>query len=155
MLRLIAAIMAIIMLLSHAGLFPRFNKDTAIRCYDAVISTFGKLALAQPWLLGEREFSDMSGCYGEYSCDGAGLNGSDFIFGGVSVYERKIKLVAEKETFSGSAELKIMIGGVTKTCDFDKNGRFEGEFTLNGSSGVMVEYDDFTGKVTIISEKTE
>lgn len=155
MLRLIAAIMAIIMLLSHVGLFPRFNKDTAIRCYDAVISTFGKLALAQPWLLGEREFSDMSGCCGEYSCDGADLNGSDFVFGSSSVYEKKIKLTAEIETFSGSAEMFVIISGEKSLCRFDKNGKFEGTFVFSGSSGVAVDYDGFTGSIKITSEEAE
>ena len=156
MLRILALIAAAFILLSRAGLCPRINKDAAIRCYDAVISTLSKLTLThEPWLLGEREFSDMSGCCGEYSCDGTDLNGSDFVFGSSSVYEKKIKLTAEIETFSGSAEMFVIISGEKSLCRFDKNGRFEGTFVFSGSSGVAVDYDGFTGSIKITSEEAE
>lgn len=154
MLRILAVIAVIVMLFSRVGLFPTFDKDAIIRCYDTVISTLAKLSLThEPWLIGERELSDQSGCYGEYICEASDVSGSDFVFGGASVYEKRIKLTAERETLSGSAELKIIIAGETKTCHFDKNGRFEEIFTLSGASGVTVEYERFTSRIRITSEE--
>lgn len=154
--RFLALIVAAVMFFSFGGCSKRVNIENILEFYDSAVSLISRTQLTNSLLLiGEREY-DGDRYVGKYEADCFLDSGRDVIFGGASIYERKIKLTADIETVSGSAKVRIRIGDSAKYYHTDKNGHLELCLTLDsGGSYIMIDYDDFSGKVRLTSEYTK
>ena len=152
--RLIALIILLAVVSNLAGCFPHFDKDRALGIYDNALSLIGRSHLtSRIFLIGDRDFDDSDGYTGSYDAKCKGRTGRDVIFGGTSIYERKIKLTVHIVTDGGSATLSIRTGETVACYQPDELGDIELTLSFDGGSNyIMLDYDGFRGTVTLTSE---
>lgn len=80
-------------------------------------------------------------------------DGRDVIFGGASVKERKIKLVANSITDSGNFKIRVRLGSKVEKYTVDGTSGFAKELEFNGGGNyIMIDYENFKGKVELSAE---
>jgi len=129
-------------------------KDNAVDQWDNLTNFLSKSQITKDKdLIGSRTLEDNDYYIGSYSAECENADGRDVVFGGASVYEKKIKVTAKVETQSGSATFRIRLGSEVEEHTAAEDGNLELELELGGGNiYVMIDYEDFTGSVELISE---
>ena len=146
--RLIISILCIVMVLSFAGCSGNW-KDNAVDGWDKLTNSLSKSQITKDDdLIGERTLSDDDYYTGSYTAECSNADGRDVIFGGASVYEKKLKVTAKVETTSGKATFRIRLGSEVEEHTADEEGNLELDLELeSGNIYVMIDYSEFTGSV--------
>lgn len=137
--------------LSLTGCGENWDKDEILARFDTLTEHLASSQFTEEKdLIGERTWTDDNRYLGSYSAHCQDETGRDVIFGGASIQERKIKLKASAEAESGTATLRVRLGTAVE------EHALEGDLTLEldfpgGGNYVMVDYEDFTGTLTLES----
>ncbi|MGN0550127.1 MAG: hypothetical protein ACI4IM_11075 [Acutalibacteraceae bacterium] len=152
--KIIALLLAVIILFSFTSCIHKDNAELIIGGIDRMVNLFSLSQLTSDRsLIGIRYYHDSNRCTGSYSSTCLSESGRDVIFGGGSVKEKTVRLKAKILTESGTALLRIRLGSEVKEYKVDSNGNFEKEFDFQGGGNyIMIDYDNFTGTVELISE---
>ena len=90
---------------------------------------------------------------GSYTAECSNADGRDVIFGGASVYAKKLKVTAKVETTSGKATFRIRLGSEVEEYTADEQGNLELDLKLeSGNIYIMIDYSEFTGSVSMACE---
>jgi len=129
-------------------------KDNAVDQWDNLTNFLSKSQITKDKdLIGSRTLEGDDYYIGSYSAECENADGRDVVFGGASVYEKQLKVTAKVETQSGSATFRIRLGADVEEHTADEDGNLELELELgSGNIYVMIDYEDFTGSVELISE---
>jgi len=151
--RLLIILICVVMVFALSGCSGNW-KDNVVDSWDNLANTFSKSQITKNEdLLGSRTLDGDDYYIGSYTAECESADGRDVVFGGASVYEKKLKVTAKVETQSGLATFRIRIGADVEEHTADENGNLELELELgSGNIYVMIDYEDFTGSVDLISE---
>ena len=151
--RLIISILCIVMVLSFAGCSGNW-KDNAVDGWDKLTNSLSKSQITKDDdLIGERTLSDDDYYTGSYTAECSNADGRDVIFGGASVYEKKLKVTAKVATTSGKATFRIRLGSEVEEHTVDEEGNLELDLELeSGNIYIMIDYSEFTGSVAMACE---
>ena len=154
--RVFAVFLVLCMMLILSACRAGFSVQRAVDLFDGVVEHFGKYGLTRDYkLIGDRNRAD-DRYTGTYTANCKRDSGTDIIFGGVSVRERKITLTAFVKTESGKAQVKVRLGENTETLTADEKGFLQKELVFDGGGNyITVDYDRFTGVVMLSAEYTE
>ena len=154
--RLIISILCIVMVLSFAGCSGNW-KDNAIDDWDKLTNSLSKSQITKDDdLIGERTLSDDDYYTGSYTAECSNADGKDVIFGGASVYEKKLKVTAKVETTSGKATFRIRLGSEVEEHTADEEGNLDLDLELeSGNIYIMINYSEFTGSVAMTCEYSD
>ena len=154
--RLIISILCIVMVLSFAGCSGNW-KDNAVDGWDKLTNSLSKSQITKDDdLIGERTLSDDDYYTGSYTAECSNADGRDVIFGGASVYEKKLKVTAKVETTSGKATFRIRLGSEVEEHTADEEGNLELDLELeSGNIYIMIDYSDFSGSVELFCKHVE
>ena len=154
--RLIISILCIVMVLSFAGCSGNW-KDNAIDGWDKLTNSLSKSQITKDDdLIGERTLSDDDYYTGSYTAERSNADGRDVIFGGASVYEKKLKVTAKVETTSGKATFRIRLGSEVEEHTAVEEGNLELDLELeSGNIYIMIDYSEFTGSVAMTCEYSD
>lgn len=126
-------------------------KDNAVAGWDNLANSLSKSQITKDDdLIGERTLSDDDYYTGSYTAECENTDGRDVVFGGASVYEKKLKVTAKVETTSGKVTFRIRLGSEVEEHTADEEGNLELELDLELESGniyIMLDYSEFTGSV--------
>ena len=124
-------------------------KDNAVDGWDNLANSLSKSQITKDDdLIGERTLSDDDYYTGSYTAECENTDGRDVVFGGASVYEKKLKVTAKVETTSGKATFRIRLGSEVEEHTTDEEGNLELDLELeSGNIYVMIDYSEFTGNV--------
>ena len=104
-------------------------------------------------MIGERTLSGDDYYTGSYAAQCENADGRDVVFGGASVYEKKLKVTAKVETTSGTATFRIRIGAEVEEHTADEEGNLELDLELeSGNIYIMIDYSDFSGTLEMTCE---
>lgn len=144
--RLIAVILAAAVLLTGCCPCRPTLKDAILGTYESILRFFGKLQLTPSvFLIGDRDSDD--DYTGSYIAFVNGRSGQDVVFGGISTENRSLKITVDIDSEDGSVNVQLRSGDTTKALEIGVN-----KTDVSGESYITVEYNDFKGKVKIISE---
>ena len=154
--RLIISILCIVMVLSFAGCSGNW-KDNAVAGWDNLANSLSKSQITKDDdLIGERSLSDDDYYTGSYTAECSNADGRDVIFGGASVYEKKLKVTAKVETTSGKATFRIRLGSEVEEHTADEEGNLELDLELeSGNIYILIGYSEFTGSVAMTCEYSD
>ena len=154
--RLIISILCIVMVLSFAGCSGNW-KDNAVAGWDNLANSLSKSQITKDDdLIGERTLSDDDHYTGSYTAECSNTSGRDVVFGGASVYEKKLKVTAKVETTSGKATFRIRLGSEVEEHTVDEEGNLELVLELeSGNIYIMIDYSDFSGSVELFCKHVE
>ena len=154
--RLIISILCIVMVLSFAGCSGNW-KDNAVAGWDNLANSLSKSQITKDDdLIGERTLSDDDYYTGSYTAECSNADGRDVIFGGASVYDKKLKVTAKVETTSGKATFRIRLGSEVEEHTADEEGNLDLELELeSGNIYIMIDYSDFSGSVELFCKHVE
>lgn len=120
---------------------------------DDIAGTLGRSQLtAEEDLTGMRNSGDDE-FTGTYTAECTDKTGRDVIFGGASVKERSVRVRGRVQLTDGRLKVRVRENDEVFHIDLAEDGTFDQ--TLDFSSGgnyIMVEYDDFTGYIELVSE---
>lgn len=103
-------------------------------------------------LIGTRVFGDDTYC-GTYQAECTGVTGKNVIFGGAALSDRTLNLSGTIHSQGGSAVIRIRLNGEIILLEPDDTGAFATQLFLeSGGNYIMVQYEDFSGTVTLTSE---
>ncbi len=141
--------MTLVLCLSLTGCGENLDKDEILTRFDALTEHLASSQFTEEKdLIGERAWTDENRYQGSYSAHCQAETGRDVIFGGASIQERKIKLKASAEAESGTATLRVRLGTAVEEHALEGELDLELDFS-GGGNYVMVDYEDFTGTVTL------
>ncbi len=104
-------------------------------------------------LIGKRTYKE-NNYVGEYSSNCSFATGRDVIFGGASVYNRKIKVYGKIKTQNGFADVRIRTGSTVNIIKSDKEGNFEETFDFDGGGNyIMIDYNNFSGEIELFAKE--
>ncbi len=151
--RLFALLLCVVMVFALSGCSGNW-KDNAVDQWDNLTNFLSKSQITKDKdLIGSRTLEGDDYYIGSYSAECENADGRDVVFGGASVYEKQLKVTAKVETQSGSATFRIRLGADVEEHTADEDGNLELELELgSGNIYVMIDYEDFTGSVELISE---
>ncbi len=151
--RLLTILICVVMVLSLGACSGNW-KDNAVEQWDNFTNFLSKSQITKDKdLIGSRTLEDNDYYIGSYSAECENADGRDVVFGGASVYEKKLKVTAKVETQSGSATIRIRLGADVEEHTADENGNLELELELgSGNIYIMIDYEDFIGSVDLVSE---
>lgn len=121
-----------------------------VKGFDGLVGMLGGRQLtADSELIGRRVFGE-DGYTGEYEAQCVGVTAKEVVFGGASVYGRRVYVLCDVERGSGDAALRVRIGADAEEYTPDEDGRICLELNLEGGGDyIMLRYDDFTGSVRL------
>lgn len=146
-------LMAAMLLCTMSGCSQDWKPAEIVERFDDFTEKLSKTQIT--WdheLIGKRTLIGEN-CYtGEYTAECEDAAGRDVVFGGISVHECRLKVSAAVETRQGEAVFRVRLG--TKVQEYTaEKGEFMLELALDGGGNyIMVDYEDFTGCVQLISE---
>ena len=154
--RLFIAILCIVMVLPLAGCSGHW-KGNAVEGWDKLTNFLSKSQITKDGdLIGERTLSDNDYYTGSYTAECSNTSGRDVVFGGASVYEKKLKVTAKVETTSGKATFRIRLGSEVEEHTADEEGNLELDLELeSGNIYIMIDYSEFTGSVAMTCEYSD
>lgn len=132
-------------------------KDNAIDGWDKLTNSLSKSQITKDDdLIGERTLSDDDYYTGSYTAECSSTSGRDVVFGGASVYEKKLKVTAKVETTSGKATFRIRLGSEVEEHTVDEEGNLELDLELeSGNIYIMIDFSEFTGSVAMACEYSD
>ena len=154
--RLCVTMLCIVMVLTFAGCSGNW-KDNAVGSWDKLANTLSKSQITKDDdLIGERTLPDDDYYTGSYTAECENIDGRDVVFGGASVYEKKLKVTAKVETTSGKATFRIRLGSEVEEHTADEEGNLELDLELeSGNIYIMLDYSEFTGSVAMTCEYSD
>lgn len=148
--RLLAALLALAALLSLTACSADFAAKAAFTGFDGLLSSLGRQQLTDSRdLIGSRRLTGGDGFDGTYSASCSGESGRDVIFGGASLCQRRVLLTVSVATDSGEATVRIRLGDTVNEYGTDCNSSVELTLDVCGGSYIMVDYNNFCGRVTM------
>lgn len=148
--------MVVMMLSLLCGCGENWDKDALLERYDSVTEALASTQFTdEDDLIGVRMWEDGQRYTGVYAADCAEESGRDVVFGGASIYERKIRLTASASPKYGTAILRIRLN--TEVMEYPLSQEpLDLDLTLeSGGAYVMVDYEDYTGTVVLSSVDAE
>lgn len=132
--------------------FHRVNSWEWLEIMDNVAGVLGASQITgDEELFGERVCHD-DAYVGSYMAQCQGGTGKDVVFGGGSIETRRLQVYGRILTEAGQATVRIRMNEEVVSLETDEEGRFETELRLkSGGNYIMVDYEDFTGTVELIS----
>lgn len=129
-------------------------KDNAVAGWDNLTNALSKSQITKDDdLIGKRTLTGEDYYTGSYTADCENADGRDVVFGGASVYGKKLKVTAKVKTTSGTATFRIRIGAEVEEHTADEEGNLELDLELeSGNIYVMIDYADFSGSVEMSCE---
>lgn len=126
--------------------------EDILEALDGIAERLGESQLTQPDdLFGTRTCKD--GYTGEYLADCDGAYGSEVVFGGASIEERRVSLSGKIITKSGSAKVHVRQNLDVTDCEPSEDGSFALELELEGGGNyIIINYDGFCGTVELSCE---
>ncbi len=154
--RLFITILCIVMVLTFAGCSGNW-KDNAVGSWDKLTNSLSKSQITKDdELIGERTLSGDDYYTGSYTAECNNVSSRDVVFGGASVYEKKLKVTAKVETTSGKATFRIRLGSEVEEHTADEEGNLELDLELeSGNIYIMIDYSEFTGSVAMTCEYSD
>lgn len=150
--RIAIALLSVVILLTLSGCRFKIDPESIIEKYDSLTEWLGHFQITRDdQLIGERKYGS-DHYVGNYTADCRSERGRDVIFGGASIKQRKIRLSVSIIAEEGSATVRIRLGADVEEHEFTTNGFIEKEIMLNGGNYIMIDYDNFSGAVTLTSE---
>lgn len=151
--RLFVVLLCIVMLLTFAGCSGNWT-DNAVAGWDNLTNALSRSQITKDDdLIGKRTLTGDDYYTGSYTADCENADGRDVVFGGASVYEKKLKVTAKVKTTSGTATFRIRIGAEVEEHIADEEGNLELDLELeSGNIYVMIDYADFSGSVEMSCE---
>ena len=132
-----------------------FDVDRVLANWDGLTEWLGSSQFTrEEKLIGLRAWSEerYTGCY---HAQPEMASGRDVIFGGASIHQRQLKLTVESAVQTGSVTLRIRMGEQVQEYPL-ADGVWELPLTFDGGGNyVMLDYEQFTGSVTLYSERAE
>ena len=148
--KIIAAVMAAVMAFLLCSCSFTADKDRIIDFFNDCMETVGMLRLTiDRDLKGRRVFTGDDAYEGTYSVQLDGESRQEVIFGGISVYERRIRLTADISAVSGNAVIIVQSGNTATGYSAGKDGKIDETALLNGNGYVIISYDDFEGEIEL------
>ena len=106
-------------------------------------------------LIGTRVWGDDEYC-GTYQAECTGVTGKNVVFGGAALSNRTLNLSGTIHSQSGKANIRIRQNDEVILLETDEHGAFSTQLSLeSGGNYIMVQYEDFSGTVTLTSEYSE
>ena len=132
-------------------------KDNAVDGWHKLTNSLSKSQITKDDdLIGERTLSDDDYYTGSYTAECSNADGRDVIFGGASVYEKKLKVTAKVETTSGKATFRIRLGSEVEEHTADEEGNLDLDLEIeSGNIYIMIDYSDFSGSVELFCKHVE
>ena len=129
-----------------------YSAEDILETLDRTAGRLGKSQLTQQEdLAGTRTCIDSY--TGEYLANCDGEYGSEVVFGGASIYSRRVLLTGRISTQSGSASVRVRQNLDVSACEPDGDGVIETELTLEGGGNyIIIDYDGFCGTVELCCE---
>ena len=154
--RLFVVLLCIVMPLTFAGCSGNWT-DNAVAGWDNLTNALSRSRITKDDdLIGKRTLTGDDYYTGSYTADCENADGRDVVFGGASVYEKKLKVTAKVEETSGTATFRICIGTEVEEHTADKNGNLEMDLELeSGNIYVMIDYSEFSGNVEMSCEYSD
>lgn len=154
--RLCITILCIVMVLTFVGCSGNW-KDNAVGSWDKLTNSLSKSQITKDDdLIGERCLFDDDYYTGSYKAECENTDGRDVVFGGASVYEKKLKVTAKVETTSGKATFRIRLGSEVEEHTADEEGNLELDLEQkSGNIYIMVDYSEFIGSVAMTCEYSD
>lgn len=150
-----ASVIAALILLSSLTACGLRNDapESIVDRLDGIVGQIGDSRITDDAaLLGERNNSEDS-YTGKYMSECGNQTGRDVVFGGGSVQERIVHIYGRIVQQSGSAKVRIRINAEAEDLEIDENGNFETTLRMtSGGNYIMLDYENFTGSVELISE---
>lgn len=154
--RLFVVLLCIVMLLTFAGCSGNWT-DNAVAGWDNLTNALSRSQITKDdELIGERTLADDDYYIGSYMADCENADGRDVVFGGASVYEKKLRVTAKVETTSGTATFRIRLGSEVEEHTADEEGNLELDLELeSGNIYIMIDYSEFSGNVEMSCEYSD
>lgn len=154
--KLIALIIAVVLIFSACAYFNRNGVEVTVQRFDNLVGFLGSFQLSsENSLIGRRSYDGGDRYTGKYTSSCVSENGRDVIFGGTSVKERKVLLKVKILTESGVSVLRLRLGTEVTEYKIGNSDVFEKILDFQGGGNyIMIEYKDFTGTVELSSEYT-
>lgn len=154
--RLFITLLCIVMVSTFAGCRGNW-KDNAVADWDKLTNFLSKSQITKDDdLIGERILSEDDYYTGSYTAECESTDGREVVFGGASVYEKKLKVTAKVETTSGKATIRIRLGSEVEEHTTDEEGNLDLELELeSGNIYIMIDYSEFTGSVEMACEYSD
>lgn len=128
--------------------------DNAVAGWDRLVNNLSKSQItSDDDMIGKRTVTGNDYYTGTYSAVCENAEGRDVVFGGASVYEKKLKVMAKIKTVSGTATVRIRLGSEVEEHVADEEGNLALELELgSGNIYIMIDYASFTGEVNLTCE---
>lgn len=120
---------------------------------DDIAGTLGRSQLtAEEDLAGMRN-SGVDEFTGTYTAECTDTTGRDVIFGGASVKERSVRVHGWVQFSGGQLKVRVRENDEVLYIDLDDAGTFDQTLDFSGGGNyIMIDYDDFTGYIELVSE---
>ncbi len=134
--------------------FDDINPQKIVDKFDSFAEFLSRSQITDDkYLIGKRTCKE-NNYAGEYSSDCSFATGKDVIFGGASVYNRKIKIYGKIKTENGYADVRVRTGSTVSIIKSDKDGNFKETFNFDGGGNyIMIDYNNFSGEIELFSEE--
>lgn len=130
---------------------PLEEMDTGelLKKYDAAAAFLGNSQITpRRCLIGFRVAGGDS-YTGSYRSECSLESGRDVVFGGASIWERRLLISGRILSSNGKACIRIRLGADVQVLTPNKEGEFQTVLSLQGGGNyIMVDYENFTGAVT-------
>ncbi len=147
--RLIIMLAAAYLVLMSAGITPGMSKEMIIGVYGDIVEFLGGIRLTDDIFLSGERSSSRDGYSGEYVTNVKNKTGTETVFGGTSLYEKDLEVIAKIDG-SGGAYIKLTAGWEETVLEPDEDGKIEYNFDCeSGGNYIEVVYEDFTGEVRV------
>lgn len=149
---IITIILCIIVMLC-AMVFQVVEVEDIVNFYTSTVEYLGSRQLTSKInLIGER-YNKQDDYTGSYKCSADDVTGRDVIYGGCSVDKIKLNLKGKADTQSGELKIRIRYGYEVDYVTINDDGSFDELLEFDGGGNyIIIEYQDFTGEINLLTE---